>query len=257
MVQSALVEASSQPPRALRFGIFEMDLDSEELRKNGLIRKLARQPFRMLATIAEAQGKVVTYEELRSKLWSPNVNIEDYKHGLSNWLLDIRKMLGDSAAAPCFIKTVPRGYKFLVQVELIYSSNHKNGSGNLLAEDFQAEIQQIRQELLVIQSALNRPKLLERNRKNPPISPETAIRVFQDPHAITVPAPFEGRTWFTIGRVSKSVLLVVEHVERHKNGKRFVWPWRARRAKPEERRFYERTRKEKYIAGTRLSRRVR
>jgi DNA-binding response OmpR family regulator len=76
MVQSALVEASSQPPRALRFGIFEMDLDSEELRKNGLIRKLARQPFRMLATIAEAQGKVVTYEELRSKLWSPNVNMK-------------------------------------------------------------------------------------------------------------------------------------------------------------------------------------
>ena len=54
-----------QRPRALRFEIFEMDLDSEEIRKNGLKVKLRCQPFRMLATIAERNGDVVTYEELQ------------------------------------------------------------------------------------------------------------------------------------------------------------------------------------------------
>src|SRR6476469_10203145 len=121
-----------QRPRALRFGIFEMDLESEELRKNGLKLKLRGQPFRMLATIAERDGNVVTYEELQAQFWS-TVTIEDYKHSLRNSIHAIRKVLDDSASCPRYVETVSRGYRFLVHVQFIprFSANG-NGSGNSL-----------------------------------------------------------------------------------------------------------------------------
>jgi RNA polymerase sigma-70 factor, ECF subfamily len=136
-----------QTPRTLRFGIFEMDLGSEEIRKNKRKLKLSGQPFRMLATIARRNGDVVTYEELGAQFW-PGIIIEDYKHSLRNSLLAIRKVLGDSAKKPRYIKTVSRGYLFLVPVEFIPTAPHHNGSSNSPADAFSAEIQQIRRELI-------------------------------------------------------------------------------------------------------------
>ena len=132
-----------QRPRALRFGIFEMDLDSEELRKNGLKLKLGGRAFRMLATIAERNGDVVTDEELQAQFW-PGVIIEDYKHSLGNSLYDVRRALGDSARHPRYIQTLQRGYRFLVPVEFIpRSSTNGDGSRASLTVSLLIEIQQI------------------------------------------------------------------------------------------------------------------
>src|SRR5690242_3090103 len=132
-----------QRPRALRFKIFEMDLDSGEIRKSGLKVKLRCQPFRMLATIAERNGNVVTYEELRTQFW-PKEAIDNYKHSLGNSMLEIRRVLDDSADNPRYVETVSRGYRFLVPVEFIAPLAHENGSGNSVTDGLPAEIQKIR-----------------------------------------------------------------------------------------------------------------
>ncbi len=271
------MQAPPLQSRALRFGIFEMDLESEELRKNGIKLKLSGQPFHMLALIAEGNGRVVTYEELQSIFW-PETNIEDYKHSLGNSMLRIRKTLRDSAREPRYIKTVPRGYRFLVHVTIIDKAyGQPNGSKNYHPDDLLLEIQKIRQELLSAQRcrelllllyrcetleskypqhtiqhelqllmldirlALEHTAVLEPNWANHSISFETAARVFNDPNAISVP-PADGRRK-TLGRVSESILLVVEHTERQENGQRVVRVKAARRATPQERRSYEQSRK--------------
>jgi DNA-binding winged helix-turn-helix (wHTH) protein/uncharacterized DUF497 family protein len=261
-----------QRPRALRFDAFQMDLDSEELTKNGVKLKLRGQPFRMLATIAKHACNVVTYEELQAQFW-PKVAIEDYKHSLGNWLYAIRKTLDDSADNPRYVETVSRGYRFRVPVELIArSSTNGNGSKDSLNVDLVIEIQEIGQELINtsacrglllllcrckglqnqhprhpnlpdlqllmtdIQSAINRYAVFEPNWANPPISFETASLVFDDPNAITVFDSF-ANGWKTLGLASESVLLVVEH-----NGYQ-IDRIKSRRATPKERRVYEQRRK--------------
>jgi DNA-binding winged helix-turn-helix (wHTH) protein/uncharacterized DUF497 family protein len=262
-----------QRPRALRFGIFEMDLDSEELRKNGLKLKLGGRAFRMLATIAERNGDVVTDEELLAQFWS-GVIIEDYKHSLGNSLYDVRKALDDSARHPRYIQTLQRGYRFLVPVEFIpRAPANGNGSRASLTASLLIEI---RQELINtsacrglalllnrckrlcnqhpsdpnapdlqllmadIELAINRSAVLEPGWANPTVSNEVASFVFDDPNAISVPDHFGG--WKTIGLASESVLLVVEHSVCRENGQRVVQIHRVRRATPQERRFYEQTR---------------
>lgn len=252
-----------------------MDLDSEELKKNGHKLKLRSQPFRMLATIAERDGDVVTYEELRTQFW-PSVAIENYKHSLGNSMLEIRKVLNDSAKNPLYIKTVSRGYRFLVPVKFIpwSSANGNNSRGSLTG----SLLIEIRQELINtshcrglalllcrckrlcsqysgdpnlpalqlliadIESAFARSAALEPNGTNPTISFEVASLVFDDPNAISIPDPFVSGRWRTIGLASESVLLTVEHSICRENGQRVVQIHRVRRATPQERRFYEQTR---------------
>jgi uncharacterized DUF497 family protein len=94
-----------------------------------------------------------------------------------------------------------------------------------------------------IQSAIDRSAVLEPKRANPTISFEVASLVFDDPNSISVPDPFVNGEWKTIGLVSESVLLVVEHTGHHEDGQEVVRIHRARRATPQERRFYEQRRK--------------
>src|SRR5882724_828201 len=262
-----------QRPRALRFEIFEMDLDSEEISKSGLKVKLRCQPFRMLAIIAERNGNVVTYEELRTQFW-PTVAIDNYKHSLGNSMLEIRRVLDDPANKPRYIETVSRGYRFLIPVEFIArSSVNGNGSRDSLTVSLLIEIQQIRQELINtsgcrglalllyrckglcnqqerdpnlpdlqllmadIQSAIDRSAVFEPNWANPTISFEIAMLVFDDPNAVSVPDPFVNGGWKTLGLASDSVLLMVEHTGRRENGQA-VQINGARRATPQERRLY-------------------
>jgi TolB-like protein/DNA-binding winged helix-turn-helix (wHTH) protein/Flp pilus assembly protein TadD len=113
------VPSSSQPPHGFRFGIFEIDLDARELRKNGLRVKLQEQPFKILAVMVRRAGEVVLREELYAELSSHSTY--DSKHGLNNAIQKIREVLGDSAENARFIETVPtRGYRFLAQVEIVY-----------------------------------------------------------------------------------------------------------------------------------------
>ena len=102
----------------LRFGVFELDLHSGELRKHGLRIRLQEQPFQVLATLLEHPGEVVTREELQKKLW-PADTFVDFDHGLNKAINKIRDALGDSSDSPRFVETVARrGYRFLAEVKI-------------------------------------------------------------------------------------------------------------------------------------------
>src|SRR6202030_959304 len=96
-----------EPPRHLKFGVFEADLRGGELRKHGKRISLQEQPFRLLALLLERPGELVTREELQRQL-CPQTTV-DFDHGLNKAVSKIREALGDSAENPRFIETVARG----------------------------------------------------------------------------------------------------------------------------------------------------
>lgn len=104
-------------PKVVRFGTYEMDLRSGELRKNGLKVRLTGQPFQILAILLERPGELVTREELQKRLW-PGDMFVDFDSGLNAAVNRVREALGDSAENPRFVETLPRrGYRFIGQVE--------------------------------------------------------------------------------------------------------------------------------------------
>jgi DNA-binding winged helix-turn-helix (wHTH) protein len=101
--------------RTLRFGVFELDTQSGELRRSGNRLKLGDQPARILLRMLEKPGEVITREELRELLWGRDTFV-DFEHGLSAAINKLREVLGDSATNPRFIETIPRrGYRFLAE----------------------------------------------------------------------------------------------------------------------------------------------
>ncbi len=108
---------SNARPRLLRFGVFEVDLRTAELRKQGLKVKLHGQPFQVLALLLERPGELVTREEIREKLW-PGDTFIDFEHSVNSSIKRLREALGDDPAAPRFIETLPRhGYRFIAPVD--------------------------------------------------------------------------------------------------------------------------------------------
>jgi cholera toxin transcriptional activator len=100
-----------------RFGVFELDLSSGELRKSGIRMRLQEQPFQVLALLLEHAGKVVTRDELRQKLW-PSDTFVDFDHSLNTAINKVREALGDSAATPRYVETLARrGYRFIAPVQ--------------------------------------------------------------------------------------------------------------------------------------------
>jgi DNA-binding winged helix-turn-helix (wHTH) protein len=94
-------------------GVFELDLHSGELRRNGLKVKLQEQPFQILAFLLQHPGEVVTREELRRRLW-PADTFVDFEHSLNAAIKRLRDALGDDADNPRFVETVPRrGYRLV------------------------------------------------------------------------------------------------------------------------------------------------
>jgi TolB-like protein/Tfp pilus assembly protein PilF len=107
------MENTSSLSQPVRFGLFEVDLRSGELRKQGVKIKLQEQPLQILAMLLEHPGQVVTREELRSRLW-PADTFVDFDHSLNKAINKLREALGDSAENPRFIETLShRGYRFL------------------------------------------------------------------------------------------------------------------------------------------------
>ena len=116
VVVMPMPEAS--PRKAVRFGAFELDLVSGELRKNGTRIRLQEQPFRVLAMLLERPGEMVAREDLHSKLW-PGDTFVDFDHGLNTAVNKLREALGDAAANPRFVQTVARrGYRFIAPVQV-------------------------------------------------------------------------------------------------------------------------------------------
>lgn len=109
----------SRPARRYRFGVFEAEAASGELRRQGLRVKLNAQPFQVLCMLLERPGEVLTREEISRELW-PDGTFVDYEHGVNSAVNRIREALGDKAGQPRFVETLARrGYRFVAPVERI------------------------------------------------------------------------------------------------------------------------------------------
>ncbi len=104
--------------RTVRFGAFEFNPETGELRKHGLRIKLQGQPIEVLRTLLEQPDKIVSREELQKRLWPADTYV-DFEHSLNAAIKRLRAALGDSAEAPRFVETVAgRGYRFIAPLSL-------------------------------------------------------------------------------------------------------------------------------------------
>jgi cholera toxin transcriptional activator len=104
--------------RRFRFGVFEVDEESGELRKQGRQLSLQGQPFQVLVMLLGRPGELVSRTEVQKKLW-PDGTFVDFDHGLNTAINKIRDVLDDSASSPCFVETLARrGYRFIAPVEV-------------------------------------------------------------------------------------------------------------------------------------------
>src|SRR6266581_5794132 len=111
--------ADARPARRYRFGIFEVDSTTGELRRKGVRVKLHSQPFQVLFMLLERPGELLTREEISRALWSDGTFV-DYEHGVNSAVNRIREALGDPASNPRFIETLARrGYRFVAPVERV------------------------------------------------------------------------------------------------------------------------------------------
>lgn len=102
-----------------RFGVFEADRATGELRRQGSRVKLNAQPFQLLLMLLERPGEMLTREEISRRLW-PDGTFVDSEHGVNSAVNRIREALGDTASNPRFVETLARrGYRFVAPVEEI------------------------------------------------------------------------------------------------------------------------------------------
>ena len=118
--------------RRYRFGAFEADAGSGELRRNGMLVRLNGQPFLLLLLLLDRQGQLLTREEIAQELW-PDGTTVDFDHGVNSAVNRIREALGDSAADSRYVQTLARrGYRFVAPVQRISLAASQQAS---VAED--------------------------------------------------------------------------------------------------------------------------
>src|SRR3981189_2628958 len=121
----------------VRFGTFEVNLHSRELRKHGMRIRLEEKPFKILELLLERAGHVVTRRALREKLWPDTV--VGYEHGLNTAVNKLRDLLGDCARSPRFVETLPRlGYRFIAPIVNPGKPAPSEGQRMLLVLPFQS-----------------------------------------------------------------------------------------------------------------------
>src|SRR6201994_2523207 len=114
----------SSPNSVVRFGTYEVSLQSGEVRKSGLRIRVQQQPLKLLEVLLERPGEVVTREELRSRLW-PDESFGDFDQAVNIAIAKLRSALGDSAENPRYIETLPkRGYRFIADVSFVDAEGH-------------------------------------------------------------------------------------------------------------------------------------
>jgi len=124
--------SSSASLEVFRFGEFEVDLRSRELRRESVSVRLPDQSFEVLVMLLERPGELVAREEIQKRLWSADTFV-DFDHGLNNAVNRLRDALGDSAEAPRFVETLPRrGYRFIGMVEGISQDSQVQARGDVL-----------------------------------------------------------------------------------------------------------------------------
>jgi DNA-binding winged helix-turn-helix (wHTH) protein len=113
-----------RPARRYRFGVFEADAATGELRRQGIRIKLNAQPFQVLVMLLDRPGELLTREEISRELW-PDGTFVDYEHGVNSAVNRIREALKDTAGSPRFVETLARrGYRFVAPVERIGGGEH-------------------------------------------------------------------------------------------------------------------------------------
>jgi eukaryotic-like serine/threonine-protein kinase len=109
---------TNQSSGCYRFGLFELDPAARCLLRQGRTVRLQDQPFKLLITLVERKGEIVSREELRQRLW-PDDTFVDFDKSLGVAVTKLRDVLGDDASSPTFIETVPRrGYRFIASVQI-------------------------------------------------------------------------------------------------------------------------------------------
>jgi len=123
-----------------RFGVFEVDPDSGEVRKSGLRIKLQDQPFKVLLALLERPGEVVGREELKGRIW-PNESFGDFDHAVNVAVAKLRTALGDSADSPRYVETLHRrGYRFIFPVRPVNGSARTKVNGQSASGDSAANL---------------------------------------------------------------------------------------------------------------------
>jgi len=117
--------------KRLRFGLFELDLRSQELRNEGRVVRLPPQAFRLLELLVSNAGQLVSREQIRQQIW--NGAFVDFEHGINKFIRQIREALGDDAEAPKYIETLRgRGYRFIGQ-PIIEQGNARDVTSSVAA----------------------------------------------------------------------------------------------------------------------------
>jgi cholera toxin transcriptional activator len=118
-------------PRRYRFGAFEADAATGELRRQGLRIKLNAQPFQVLCLLLDRPGELLTRDEIARELW-PDGTFVDFEHGVNSTINRIREALGDTAGNPRFLETLARrGYRFVAPVERLTPAAAELGAPHL------------------------------------------------------------------------------------------------------------------------------
>src|SRR5271163_2445245 len=116
-----------------QFGCFQLDTRNECLWQNGVQIGLTPKPFAVLRYLVENPQRLVTHDELLDKLW-PETYVQPQV--LRTYILELRKLLGDSPDDPQFIETIPkRGYRFLTPVANAAGSSEASHSASLVGRD--------------------------------------------------------------------------------------------------------------------------
>jgi len=126
-----------RPTSVVRFGTYEVSLQSGEVRKAGLRIRVQQQPMKLLQLLLERPGEVVTREELRTRVWNDE-SFGDFDQAVNIAIAKLRSALGDSAESPRFIETLPkRGYRFIADVSVVDTDTRpkkpESSGGNLPA----------------------------------------------------------------------------------------------------------------------------
>ena len=117
----------------VRFGVFEADLRSGELRKHGMRIRLQSLPFKLLSLLLEHPGELVSREELQQRIWDDST-VVDFDHSIGSAVNKVREALGDSAESPRYIETLARrGYRFIAPVQVIDNAGVENPAPQVIA----------------------------------------------------------------------------------------------------------------------------
>lgn len=109
--------------RGYQFGVFEVDLASAVVRRDGLQVRLRGKPFDILVALLQRPGDLVTRDELRQRLWASDTFV-DFDHGMNAAMNRLRDALSDAADNPRFIQTIPRrGYRFIAPVQSVVATS--------------------------------------------------------------------------------------------------------------------------------------